>query len=162
MAPKVGAEGQSAMKRPQATPQNRRKTGVLRGGLSPDIGKATQFQEGNRANPGGRPKKKPITEIYERMLEDGKTSQEIAAAMLRAIKSRGRGSQAIAALKEMADRVEGRAQGTENVHMTGLENLAEEIAEGRKRVHESRLNDRRGPERVTGRAILATDTSPSG
>jgi len=36
-----------------ATPVLRRKAGVLRGGLSPDIGKATQFKPGQSGNPTG-------------------------------------------------------------------------------------------------------------
>jgi hypothetical protein len=72
---------------------------------------------GQSGNPGGRFRYKPITEIYERMLKEGKTGEEIEAAMRRAIRSRGRGSQAIAALKELADRVEGKP--TERVEHSG-------------------------------------------
>ena len=37
-------------------PENRRKRGVLRGGVSPDVGKATRFMPGVSGNPNGRPK----------------------------------------------------------------------------------------------------------
>jgi hypothetical protein len=50
---------------------NRRTDGVLRGGHSPDIGKATQFKQGNPG--GGRPRKTPITEIFEELLADPET-----------------------------------------------------------------------------------------
>ena len=77
------------------------------------------FKPGESGNPGGRPRKRPITEIYERMLADGHTQKEIEDAMRRALKSRGRGNQAVAALKEIADRVEGRP--TERVEHTGAD-----------------------------------------
>ena len=36
----------------------------------PEAAKPYQFRPGQSGNPGGRPKKKPITEIYEEILED--------------------------------------------------------------------------------------------
>lgn len=47
-------------------PQKGHKTGFR--GPSPDVGKATQIKKGQVLNPGGRPKKKPLTEEYERLL----------------------------------------------------------------------------------------------
>jgi hypothetical protein len=54
---------------------NRRTNGVLRGGHSADIGKATQFKRGNLG--GGLPKKTPISEIFEELLADPKTRDAI-------------------------------------------------------------------------------------
>ena len=53
------------------------------------------------------------------MLADGKTEQEIIAAMRSAIKSRGPGSQSVAALKEFANRVEGTV--AERIEHTGAD-----------------------------------------
>src|SRR5262245_60822112 len=40
------------------------------------------WQSGQSGNPGGRPKKKPITELYEQLLNDGATVRAIRAAIL--------------------------------------------------------------------------------
>ena len=47
-------------------PENRQKSGFR--GPSPDVGKATQFKPGNCANPGGQPKSRWISELYDRQL----------------------------------------------------------------------------------------------
>ena len=90
-----------------------------------------QWKPGESGNPGGRPKKKPITEIYEELLAEGVTRDSIKKTM-RALVGKKNGL-AVQALREMADRIEGRAQGTDIVEIPGLEGLAEEIQEGRKR-----------------------------
>jgi Family of unknown function (DUF5681) len=90
-----------------------------------------RFQPGQSGNPGGRPKKKPITEIYEELLAEGITRDDIKKTMRALVRKKN--GLAVQALREMADRIEGRAQGNEDVHVTGLENLAEEIAQARKR-----------------------------
>jgi hypothetical protein len=115
------------------TPQNRGKTGASEAGRKlAESGKAFRFKKGQpSANPGGRPKKKPITEIYEELLAEGVTRDAIKKTMRALVRKKN--GLAVQALREMADRIEGRAQGNENVHVSGLENLAEEIAEGRKR-----------------------------
>jgi hypothetical protein len=70
------------------------------------------WQPGQSGNPGGRPKRKPLTDAYARILdmtipgdEDGRTFAEaIALAMAKeAIKGK------VHAATELADRVEGRA-----------------------------------------------------
>jgi hypothetical protein len=67
------------------------------------------FRPGQSGNPGGRPKKKPITEIYERILAQDRNCKDIEAAVLKMIRS-GR-AETIAALREMADRLEGKVSG---------------------------------------------------
>lgn len=49
-------------------PANRQKTGFR--GPSPDVGKATQFKPGQSGNPGGRPKRKIISEALKDELAD--------------------------------------------------------------------------------------------
>ena len=64
------------------------------------------WKPGQSGNPGGRPKKRPITELYEELLNDGATVNAIRAAILRNIKA---GKNAfVPLLREMADRVDGK------------------------------------------------------
>src|SRR5215469_3833713 len=104
-------------------PQNRHKTGFR--GPSPDVGKATQFQPGNRANPGGRPKRRPMTDAYSARLEQ-KVSEYFAPNELAKIPENLRettvagfiaysvigevvtGKNKVHAAKEITDRVEGK------------------------------------------------------
>jgi len=51
-------------------PQKQHKTGFR--GPSAEVGKATQFKPGNRANPGGRPKKRAITSALEKLLDESR------------------------------------------------------------------------------------------
>jgi hypothetical protein len=90
-----------------------------------------RWQPGQSGNPGGRPKKKPITEIYEELLAEGVTRNDIKKTMRALVRKKN--GLAVQALREMADRIEGRAAGIESVEMSGLEGLAEAIQEGRKR-----------------------------
>lgn len=85
-------------------PQKRDKTGFR--GPSPDVGKNTQFKPGNRANPGGRPRKRPITSALEDLMDDA-TARKIASALIKT--AQGRDRNAIAAAREICDRLEGKA-----------------------------------------------------
>jgi Family of unknown function (DUF5681) len=104
-------------------PQNRHRTGFR--GPSPDVGKATQFQHGNRANPAGRPKRKPMTDAYSARL-DQKVSEYFASDELAKIPEKLRestvadfishsiieeatvGKNKVQAAKEITDRIEGK------------------------------------------------------
>jgi hypothetical protein len=122
----AGRKGKPASARDASAsemPQNRHKTGFR--GPSPDVGKATQFGPGNRANPGGRPKRKPVTEAYSARLEQ-KVSEYFARDELAKIPESLRettvadfiaysvigeviaGKNKVYAAKEIADRVEGK------------------------------------------------------
>jgi hypothetical protein len=101
-------------------PENR---GRNRGGLPPV---ETRWRKGQSGNPGGRPKKKPITEAYEAMatskvpiavLEslqragfEGRTWAEAWAFGLAVKAARGD----VPAAKEIADRVEGKPPTSED------------------------------------------------
>lgn len=69
------------------------------------VGIGTRFMPGHSGNPGGRPKKKPITEAYERRLKDPAIADAIAASMITAAQMGN-----VNAVKEMTDRVEGKVQ----------------------------------------------------
>ena len=105
-------------------PENRRKTGgrTLRNGLDPAIGKKTQFQPGQCPNPGGRPKKKPVTELYRAQLEkpvpDDPKHRTYGELLVESLFGAGiRGN--LRAVVEITDRLEGKA--TQPVQLTGNE-----------------------------------------
>ena len=84
-------------------PQKQHKTGFR--GPSPEVGKATQFKPGNRANPGGRPKKRAITSALEKLLDESR-AEGIAQALITLASSDGKN--AVAAAREIMDRLEGK------------------------------------------------------
>lgn len=107
---------------------NRRTKGVLRGGHSPDIGKATQFKRGNLG--GGRPKKTPITEIFEELLADPQTRDAIKGQVRRTLTKHGMAG--VLLLREMADRLEGKVANSVDVNLSGKVTL-EQVLEARRR-----------------------------
>jgi hypothetical protein len=88
-----------------------------------------KWQAGQSGNPSGRPKKKPVTEMYERILSDPKNLAAIEQATVRALL---KGNMAmVLQLREMTDRVEGKV--TQPIEADITVNLADAIAEARKR-----------------------------
>lgn len=87
------------------------------------------FMPGQSGNPSGRPKKKPITEMYERILSKPENIEALEAAVNKAL---ARGQMAmVLQLREMTDRVEGKV--TQPIEANITMNLAEAIANARKR-----------------------------
>lgn len=76
---------------------------MMRGGVDPMVGRATQIKPGEVRNPGGRPKKKPITDAYATLLENELNAKKLAQAQFD--KACAGDTQAA---KEIADRVEGK------------------------------------------------------
>lgn len=90
---------------------------------------AVKWKPGQSGNPSGRPKKKPITEMYERILADPENLRMIEAATMNALK---KGNMAmVLQLREITDRVEGKV--TQPIEADISVNLADAIAEARKR-----------------------------
>lgn len=88
-----------------------------------------KWKPGQSGNPSGRPKKKPITEMYERILNDPKNIANIEKATVIALR---KGNMAmVLQLREMADRTEGKV--TQPIEADISVNLADAIAEARKR-----------------------------
>jgi Family of unknown function (DUF5681) len=88
-----------------------------------------RFKPGQSGNPGGRPKNKPLTDLYEEILNDPKAIALVRRSVTKAL---SRGSMAmVLPLREMAERVEGKV--TQPIEGGVTVNLADVIAEGRKR-----------------------------
>lgn len=95
----------------------------------PEALKQNIWKPGQSGNPSGRPKKKPITEMYERILANPEHLAAIEDATVRALK---KGNMAmVLQLREITDRVEGKV--TQPIEADITVNLADAIAEARKR-----------------------------
>lgn len=87
------------------------------------------FKPGQSGNPGGRPKKKPITELYEELLGDVDFMEGLKASLRGTVR---KGNMAmVLQLREMTDRVEGKV--TQPIAADITVNLADAIAAARKR-----------------------------
>lgn len=107
-------------------PQKQHRTGFR--GPSPDVGKATQFKAGQpSANPGGRPRKRPVTSALERLLDDSK-AEGIAKALIALASTEGK--QAVTAAREIMDRLEGKVSIPVEAKLD-LENMSNEELEAR-------------------------------
>lgn len=87
------------------------------------------WKAGESGNPSGRPKKKPITEIFERIMNDPAMVAEFEKAISNSIKKGGMAG--VMYVREAADRLEGKV--TQPIEANVTVNLAEAIAEARKR-----------------------------
>jgi hypothetical protein len=118
-------------------PENR---GANRGGNLPE---AHRFKPGQSGNPGGRPKKQPVTKAYEALAEK-KLPEKIRALLVRSgfdgetwaeAWAFGAGVKAAkgdtSALKEITDRLEGKAQ--QSLKISGGLDLAAAIREAHRR-----------------------------
>lgn len=95
----------------------------------PPAMEANKWKPGQTGNAGGRPKKKPITEIFERIMNDPTMVAEFEKAISNSIKKGGMAG--VMYVREAADRLEGKV--TQPIEANVTVNLAEAIAEARKR-----------------------------
>jgi hypothetical protein len=90
------------------------------------------WQPGQSGNPGGRPKKKPVTDLYEEMLQDPEFVDSVRAAIVSAVR---KGSMAmVLQLKEMTERVEGKVVTPIEADVTVTATLADRMRKARERV----------------------------
>lgn len=82
------------------------------------------WPKGVSGNPGGRPKKKPITEMFERILEKTGNLELVEEAVMETLKSKGMAK--VLLLDKMADRVEGKVK--DELDVTVNEGLAARVA----------------------------------
>ena len=88
-----------------------------------------KWKPGQTGNAGGRPKKKPLTELYEELLSDPETIDKLRSSIVKTIL---KGNMAMVLhLREMADRVEGKV--TQPIEADITMNLSDAIHEARKR-----------------------------
>lgn len=103
---------------------NQKTTTKLKGGIT---GKG--FLPGQSGNISGRPKKKPMTELYEKLLNDPDVMQKLESSLIQML---SKGNMAtVLHLREMTDRVEGKVSQPIEADITV--NLADAIAAARKR-----------------------------
>lgn len=114
----------SLMADQEDVPNNEQSTEKLLGGIT---GKG--FMPGQSGNPSGRPKKKAITEMYERLLEEPGFLADLEESVRKMVKSGRMVGQL--QLKEMTDRVEGKI--TQPIEADISVNLADAMAAARKR-----------------------------
>lgn len=88
-----------------------------------------KFKPGQSGNPGGRPKKKPVTEIFERIMNDPKLVAQFEQSISRSIMKGGMAG--VMYVREAADRIEGKVSQPVEANLTM--NLADAIAAARKR-----------------------------
>ncbi len=92
------------------------------------------WKPGQSGNPGGRPKRDVASEIARAVFEGNE--EAIYRAMLKALK---KGNPKV--FKELAERGFGKV--TQRVEIPGMENLADRLAEARKRVNDARQSNAR-------------------
>ena len=88
--------------------ENRQKTGFR--GPTPEVGRASRWQPGCPSpNPGGRPKKTPLTDLLRKACDNPKEAKEIIGGILSAAKRKSAksASATVSAFREIADRVDG-------------------------------------------------------
>ena len=90
------------------------------------------FMPGQSGNPGGRPKKKSITELYEKLLAEPEFMEDLEASIRKMILSGRMVGQL--QLKEMAERVEGKVTQPLDIDMNL--SLAERMTKARERAKE--------------------------
>lgn len=110
------------MEKPANNPKNKRSK------LTPEM-EAVKWKPGQSGNPSGRPKKKPITEIFERIMNDPELVAKFEESISRSIMKGGMAG--VMYVREAADRLEGKV--TQPIEANVTVNLAEAIAEARKR-----------------------------
>jgi hypothetical protein len=81
------------------------------------------WPKGRSGNPGGRPTAKPITELYEQLLNDAATIKVIRAAIIKTIKGK---TAVVPLLREMADRLEGKVTQPVVANVTPMSTLTDE------------------------------------
>ena len=105
----------------------------------PEAAKPYRWKKGGPSpNPGGRPRTAHISQALRAALEKGE-ADELASVLLAIARGRKKGTTVqLAALREIADRTEGKPHQSVEVDANFNSTLAERIAEARKQYSASR------------------------
>jgi len=93
--------------------------------------KIQMWKPGQSGNPSGRPKKKPITELFEQLFEASESNESIKKQMLKTLTSRGMAG--VLLLREAAERIEGKVTQEVEMNVNAHIALAGVIEERRKK-----------------------------
>jgi hypothetical protein len=88
------------------------------------------YPKGTSGNPGGRPKKKPITEIYEELFNDPKNRKAIKEQVFSTMSTKGMAG--VLERREAAERLEGKVSESVDVNVTGRITLEQVLAARKK------------------------------
>jgi hypothetical protein len=94
---------------------------------------AHKWKPGESGNKSGRPKRKPITELYKELLSDPENLEMVRTSIIKSIS--GGQMAMVLLLREMTDRVEGKV--TQPIEADVTVNLADAIAEARSRLNQN-------------------------
>lgn len=87
------------------------------------------FMPGKSGNPSGRPKSKPITDMFKRILENPEDMAAIQANVAKTLKDRGMAG--VILINHIADRVEGKV--ADELTITDLRDLDDDELEARRK-----------------------------
>src|ERR1017187_6666181 len=107
------------------TPPNRQSK------LTPEM-EANKWKPGQSGNPSGRPKRKPISELYERMMQEPEFMESVENSIRKMVTSGRMVGQL--QLKEMAERIEGKI--TQPIDMELNVSLADRMERARERAND--------------------------
>ena len=89
------------------------------------------FMPGQSGNPSGRPKKKPITDLFEELMSDPELVAQFKTAIANSIKKGGMAG--VMYMKEAADRLEGKVTQPIDAEIT-MSSLAERMQRAEDRL----------------------------
>ena len=99
----------------------------------PRLANLKPWQPGQSGNPSGRPKKKPITDLFEELMSDPELVAQFKTAIANSIKKGGMAG--VMYMKEAADRLEGKVTQPIDAEIT-MSSLSERMAKAAERIKE--------------------------
>jgi hypothetical protein len=113
---------------PENVQNNEQPTPKMLGGIT---GKG--FMPGQSGNPAGKPKRKPITDLFDELMSDPELVAQFKTAIANSIKKGGMAG--VMYMKEAADRLEGKVTQPIEADIT-MSSLSERMAKAAERIKE--------------------------